>query len=412
VAVALGATVLGCLPVAAWAAQDDGTEGGPSADGADAVDVIEVSGLIDPVVVDFVGDRLDGAARDGTGVVVIVLDSAGVVVDGVELAALAERVSSAAVPVAVWVGPSGSRAVNGAEALVVAADFSGMAPRSRLGVPGPARQTVGVDEAVRRGMVDVQAPVVGDFIVALDGRTLDGRTLDVAEVIGEGEDRRLQPQDVRFFKLPLVAQLMHTVASPPVAYLLLTAALALLVFELFTAGVGVAGLTGAAALVLAAYGLDVLPVEPEGLALIAVGTFGFAVDVQTGVPRVWTAVGTVAFASGSLLLFDAPGVHLSWVPLAGGIVGMVLMMLGGLPAVVRSRFSTPTIGRESIVGELGEAVASVSPDGVVRVRDALWPARTNRATPIGPGDPVRVVGVEGTRLEVEPEEGGARDYRH
>jgi membrane-bound serine protease (ClpP class) len=46
------------------------------------------------------------------------------------------------------------------------------------------------------------------------------------------------------------------------------------------------------------------------------------------------------------------------------------------------------------------------------VRDALWRARTNRATPIRAGDSVRVVSVEGIVLEVEPEQGGARDYRH
>jgi membrane-bound serine protease (ClpP class) len=63
------------------------------------------------------------------------------------------------------------------------------------------------------------------------------------------------------------------------------------------------------------------------------------------------------------------------------------------------------------VGELGTAVADVRPEGVVNVRDALWPARTNRATPIAAGDRVRVVSVEGTSLEVEPEEGGARDHR-
>jgi membrane-bound serine protease (ClpP class) len=79
--------------------------------------------------------------------------------------------------------------------------------------------------------------------------------------------------------------------------------------------------------------------------------------------------------------------------------------------VVRSRFSTPTIGREGMIGEMGEAVRAVAPEGVVRVREALWRAFTNRATPIAQGDPVRVVGIQGTLLEVEPEEGGARDYR-
>jgi membrane-bound serine protease (ClpP class) len=82
-----------------------------------------------------------------------------------------------------------------------------------------------------------------------------------------------------------------------------------------------------------------------------------------------------------------------------------------MPAMVRARFSTPTIGRESMVGELGSALAAVDPEGTVEVRGAPWRARTNRATPIRAGEAVRVVGIDGLLLEVEPESGGARDYR-
>jgi membrane-bound serine protease (ClpP class) len=80
---------------------------------------------------------------------------------------------------------------------------------------------------------------------------------------------------------------------------------------------------------------------------------------------------------------------------------VALFMLAAMPAVVRARFSTPTIGRESMIGELGQATAALAPEGTVLVRDALWRARTNRATPIAEGDPVRVVAVEGLLLEVE-----------
>ena len=93
------------------------------------------------------------------------------------------------------------------------------------------------------------------------------------------------------------------------------------------------------------------------------------------------------------------------------LVGIALTFLSGMPSMVRTRFSTPTIGREWMIGEMGLALTSVDPDGTVSVRSARWPARTNRATPIGLGDRVRVVGIEGVVLEVEPEEGGAIDYR-
>jgi membrane-bound serine protease (ClpP class) len=39
--------------------------------------------------------------------------------------------------------------------------------------------------------------------------------------------------------------------------------------------------------------------------------------------------------------------------------------------MVRSRFSTPTIGREWMVGEIGRAVTNIAPDGVVQMREAL-----------------------------------------
>jgi membrane-bound serine protease (ClpP class) len=91
---------------------------------------------------------------------------------------------------------------------------------------------------------------------------------------------------------------------------------------------------------------------------------------------------------------------------------VALFMVAGMPAMVRTRFSTPTIGRESMLGELGTAVSDVDPDGVVTIREAPWRARTNRATPIRAGEAVRVAGIDGLLLEVEPLEGAARDAGH
>jgi membrane-bound serine protease (ClpP class) len=202
---------------------------------------------------------------------------------------------------------------------------------------------------------------------------------------------------------------MHTVSSPPVAYLLFAIGLALILFELFTAGVGVAGLVGAGCLVLGCYGLAALPTNPAGIALLLFAMLGYAIDVQTGVPRVWSGIATVSFTVGSVILFD--GLSLSWITLLVAIVGMGVAMIGGMPAMVRSRFSTPTIGREWMVGEVGTAVGAVAPEGIVRVRDAPWRARTNRATPIEAAQEVRVVSIEGLLLEVEPLEGAAKDHR-
>ncbi|MCB0990202.1 MAG: hypothetical protein KDB16_04440, partial [Acidimicrobiales bacterium] len=102
---------------------------------------------------------------------------------------------------------------------------------------------------------------------------------------------------------------------------------------------------------------------------------------------------------------------IGWLPVLSGIGLTVAFVLSGMPALVRTRFSTTTIGREWMIGLMGKAVSSIDPEGVVEVRDAKWRARTNRLTPIGEGDVARVVAIHGTILEVEPETGGARDYR-
>jgi membrane-bound serine protease (ClpP class) len=188
--------------------------------------------------------------------------------------------------------------------------------------------------------------------------------------------------------------------------------LSLIVFEFFTAGVGIAGFVGACAVVGACFGFSHLAVQLWAAGLLLLGVFGMAIDVQAGGLGAWTFIGGGALVAGSIWLYGGSSrLDPKWWLLALVITGTVVFMLSAMTAMIRSRFSTPTIGREDLVGELGSAEADVAPDGVVRVRDALWRARTNRATPIHAGDAVRVVSVEGIVLEVEPETGGARDYR-
>jgi membrane-bound serine protease (ClpP class) len=292
-----------------------------------------------------------------------------------------------------------------------------MAPGTRLGDAGApvvdgldmrrlapiTDRTVNAQEAADLGITTAAAPTIGDFVVNLPG-------VQTRETTAEnGETRREPITQVRFGQLSLFSQLMHTVASPAVAYLLLAVGLALIIFELFTAGVGVAGVVGAGSFILAGYGLGVLPVRWWALVLIGLSMIAFAIDVQTGVPRFWTGAGVVMFVIGSFTLYD--GVSLSWITLGFAIIAVVLAFTAGMPSMVRTRFSTPTIGREWMIGELGRAVTSVDPDGVVQIRDALWRASTNRATPIEELESVRVVSIDGLVLEVEPESGGAKDYR-
>ncbi len=193
------------------------------------------------------------------------------------------------------------------------------------------------------------------------------------------------------------------------AYLLFLIGAALLVFEFYTAGVGIAGVVGAESFVLGGFGFGMLPTRWWAVALLVVAMLGYAIDVQTGVPRAWSVIATISLTVGSLWLFD--GASISWNTLVAGIGGITLAMTSGMPTMVRSRFGTPTIGRGWMIGSMGVAAEEIKHDGVVLIDGALWKARVNRSTPIPAGDPVRVVAIEGLFLEIEPEEGGARDYR-
>ena len=402
------AAVVAATPALAVGAAPAGPAAAQPAEAVEIV-VIEVSGLLDPIQVDFLADALRDAERDGVGALVVRLDSAGSVVPAADVTRLARAIRASEVPVAAWVGPGrGAEVQEGAYRLFRAAAVRGMAPGSEAG-PFGARQ------ALRREVAEVDAATLGHFILGISGRSTRTGEIDVPTTVVRRDGRPPQVQlapvvRVSFAEPSFVAQILHAVATPSAAYLLLVVGLLLILFEFFTAGVGVAGVTGAASLVLAGYGLGVLPTRPLALAAVGLGVVGCGIDVQAGTPRTWTVIGTLSFVAGTFFLFAGMSVPLVLAALM--LVGFALFMVSAMPAMVRARFSTPTIGRESMLGEEGTAVSDIAPDGVVRVRDAPWPARTNRATPIKAGDAVKVGGIDGLVLEVEPLEGAARDAGH
>jgi membrane-bound serine protease (ClpP class) len=385
------------------------------------VDVVAVEGVIDEIEADFIIRSVRAAERAGDVVAVVLqVDSPGAAVPDGRLAEVAATISESAVPVSVWIGASGAEALGGAGELVRIAAASSITPGSEIGRLGSSRldeerfgELAGQPAEARDRTFDGEAAVEAGLVDRFDATLVDhiGNLewvpTEVVEI--DGEQRQVPVPRVRFSKLPLGTQLLHTAASPSVAYLMLVVGLGLLLFEFFTAGVGVAGLVGAGFLVLGAYGVAALPFTGWALALLLLSMPGFAVDMQTGIPRLWTTISMAAFTVGSLFLFLE--FRPTWLALLVGIGGMAATVYSGMPAMIRSRFGTPTIGREWMVGEEGEVVTDVDPEGLVLIRGARWTARTNRATPVRVGDRVRVVEIDGLVLEVEPESGGAIDYR-
>ncbi len=402
------------------------------------VDVVEVSGLLDDILVDEIESAIDRATTQGSQAVVLQLNSRAAVVSEERFVNLLTQVAEASIPIGVWVGPSGSRAYGAPAQLLAVADVTAMAPGARIGYTGTLKKvggevlsfgkaddlltngSLGFLEAREQGVLkfstdDRGVPVLRNMLFALDGLTVNGKQLNtVVDALDESGQVVREATTARFFKLGLVPRLLHTVASPASAYLLISAGLALLIFELFTAGIGVAGLVGAVCTVLASIGMSYVPINETGLVLLFIAMVAFAVDVQVGVPRLWTGVGLVLYIISSFTLFEPVGAHVmrpTWITLVTCIGAIALTFIVGMPSMTRTRFATPTIGREWLIGREGVAVGAINPNGTVNIDGAEWRARTNRATPLSDTQGLRVVAIDGVTLEVEPLEGGARDYR-
>ena len=356
------------------------------------VAVIEVSGLLDEVLVDFVETQIAEAEDGGRH---RPRPPAQQRRRGRRATPASTSWSSASrpptVPVDVWVGPVGQpghrrrhrrcwrppapSACAGGSRVEITPVLLG---DGTLDGEAAVGDKVSAGEAVDLGLVDNAAPTIGVFVYGEQpGRGPPGRRERRSSTGSASPSPRPASR-----QLPLGGQLLHTVASPPVAYLLFVIGLALIVFELFTAGVGVAGLVGAGCLVLGLLRAGRrCPPTPSASACCCSPCSASPSTCRPACPGCGAASPPRRFTVGSVLLYD--GLSLSWITLLVAIGGIALAMIGGMPAMVRSRFSTPTIGREWMVGEVGTAAG---PDRPGRHRHR---PRRPVAGPHQPGHPDR-----------------------
>jgi membrane-bound serine protease (ClpP class) len=389
-------------------------------------------------VADSIEKAIIRSQNNGAQAVIFQLNTKGAVVGRDRMTEVLTAISESKIPVAIWVGPSGSRAYGLPAQMLAVADVTAMAPGARIGRTGAMLSVNGsqvtfgaADEKLQAGSLgfleareqealkfstdDRGVPVLRNMLYALDGLTVRSVALDtVSDALDATGQVTREATTVRFFKLGLVPRLLHTVASPPSAYLLTTIGIALLIFEFFTAGIGIGAIVGATCLILGCMGTGALPMSGIGVGIFIAAFIAFAVDVQVGIPRFWTGAGLVLYSIASFTMFrsvDGLSMRPSWFTLLVCITGVALTFIVGMPSMVRTRFATPTVGRENLVGTTGVAVGDINPEGIVLVDGAQWRARTNRATPLTHNAAMRVVAIDGITLEVEPLEGAAKDYR-
>ena len=342
------------------------------------VEVFEVSGLLDDVLASALENSIIDAQNNGANALILQMNSKQAVISNQRLVALGQAFLDSSIPIEVWVGPSGSTAQGKVAQLALLSDSLGVSIGSSIGKTGEyvfssmelnssyqekikilRNSTLQWNEAIEANLVQCDRveidelgktltekeqlarcanPTLGDFLVNRDSF--------VSEVIQTDDGPRLSPlTKTKINRLNLIDQLMHTVASPPITYLLLISGLALLLFEFFSIGIGIAGVIGAISVALSAYGLTILPFRPWALLLIIFSMLAFAIDIQTVVPRVWTLIGQIMFTIGTIFLYYEVNVEMSWIPMSVGIIGVLVLMARGMPIMIRGRFATTQIDR-------------------------------------------------------------------
>ena len=254
--------------------------------------------------------------------------------------------------------------------------------------------SLSAQEALQLKVIDVIAADMPQLLRQLDGRKLTtsggGKVLSTsaAELIDIQPDWR--------------HQLLGVITDPGIAYLLLLIGFYGVLLEFFSPGLVGPGVIGGISLILGLFALQLLPVNYSGLALIALGVGLMVAEHFAPGFGLLGLGGVTAFAIGSVMLIDTddPGYRIPWLLIAGMTALGAGLLLVVLRFALRARLRPVVSGREQLLGATGTVV--VNPDGgqCAYVLGEVWQVRAN--APLGRGQVVRVVGIDGLVLAVEP----------
>jgi membrane-bound serine protease (ClpP class) len=437
-AIAVGAMLVGFVSLAAQAA------------GADvAVLRLQLTGVIDQVNAAYIEEGLQTAADSGAAAVLIEIDSPGGELTSMDR--ILKAILGSKVPVITWVAPEGARAGSAATFITLAGDVAAMAPLTNIGAASviggngedlPAtlgrkvtndavaritelardhgRNEKSAESAVRDAasasvsealamkppVVDLLAADTDALFAAIDkGTRADGH----AFTFNDAPLPKLSGLPITDGSMNVGQQFLHLLSDPNIAFILFTIGFYGILSELFHPNL-ISGSLGAIAIVLAFIGSNSLPLNIGGLLLILMGIGLFVLELHFTSYGFLAAGGVVCFLLGAFALYtgvdtDNP-VQVSVSPIL--VVGAVLLSLAYFFLLVRGLLQmranrSTTLPIATLVGAGGTAQTLIAPTGIAYAGGEAWSARSRHGE-IQPGNPLRVVGVEGLELIVEPEE--------
>jgi len=402
---------------------------------------LEMQGVVNPLSARYLARGIVRAEHDRAAALVFQIDTPG----GLDssMRQMVERILNADVPVIVYVGPAGARAASAGMFITIAGHIAAMAPGTAIGAAHPVtlgggdedetmvakmeedaaayarsvaklrghnpewaeravRESVSVDteQALELGVIDVIARTLAELLETVDGRVVEiasGEvTLNTAAAI------------VHEMPMTLLERLLHTIAEPNIAYILLTVGMIGLIAEMYHPGGLYPGITGVICMLLGLTALGMLPTGWAGVALLLLAMGLFIAEIFVEGLGILGAGAAVSFILGSLLLFvpvspvspAAPAVRVSpWL-----VALMSAILVGAIVLLFRVRMAMwrrpPVFGAEAMAGREGVALSKLNPFGTVRLDSEVWRAEAREGL-IKRGEKVRVVKLEGVTLVVE-----------
>src|SRR5215471_14624100 len=408
----------------------------PATGGRPVVVQIDLDDIVHPVSAAYVADGLKHAKDIGARAVIIRLDTPGGLVDSMR--SIVESILSSTVPVITWVGPNGARAASAGFFILLAGDVAVMAPGTNSGAAHPVTATgqkiedvmekkvvsdatayirsytskrgrnaqlaeLGVtesrsftgEEALKDNLIDAVISDVNGIIERYDGKEI--RRFD-----DRPETLHLRGAAVEPFEMSPRQRILSRVLDPNLALILALAGLLGLYVEVTHPGMVLPGVIGGISLILALFAFNMLPVNWAGAALILLAIVLFVLEATVTSHGILALGGIVAMIAGGLMLVEGPIPQLRIrfsttlavaIPLAAITVFLVRL-------VYLSHRKKSISGAQGMIGEEGTAKTDVHNEGKVLVHGEYWNASSKR--PIPAGTRVRVVRVQGLKIEVEP----------
>jgi membrane-bound serine protease (ClpP class) len=405
----------------------------PAAD----VGLIKINGPIGPATAGYISRAIRVAAERGDTCLIVELDTPGGLLESTK--EIVERFYASAIPVVVYVAPSGANAASAGCFITLAADVAAMAPNTTIGAAHPIAmgtggggeeatnsvikqkmesyassyiksiaqrrgrnvewavasviksESVPAEEALDRKIIDLIAKDTPDLLQQLDGREFNGKALKTA--------------GANIAEIPMSAaeRLFQAFAHPEVMLILMLIATFGIIAELNTPGAILPGVVGAIALILALYLGAILPINVAGLAFLGVALVLFIADIFAPTHGILTFGGIVAFFLGALMLFNRtdPAFHLSLFYIIPATILLALFFLFVVGAGLRAQLLPVRAGKETMLGKAVPALTRIDArGGKVFVEGEYWNAVSD--SPIEPGQPVEITAIDGLTLTVKP----------